>query len=50
VLVSQSTRDALGDRATVKPMKGLELKGVAKPVTGYVVEALAPYPDPEEPT
>jgi CheY-like chemotaxis protein len=45
VLVSQSTRDALGAGARVRPIDGLELKGVAAPVTGYVVEALAP---PEE--
>jgi adenylate cyclase len=42
VLVSQSTRDALGSRARVRPIDGLELKGVAAPVTGYVVETLAP--------
>jgi CheY-like chemotaxis protein/class 3 adenylate cyclase len=40
VLVSESTRDALGDRATVRPVAGLELKGVAEPVTAYVVESL----------
>ena len=46
VLVSQSTRDALGDRATVRAVAGLELKGVAQPVTGYIVESFAP----EEPS
>jgi adenylate cyclase len=42
VLVSKSTRDALGDRARVRELTGLALKGVAEPVTAYVVEALAP--------
>jgi adenylate cyclase len=42
VLVSQSTRDALGDRAHVRELPGLQLKGVAEPVTAYVVESLAP--------
>ncbi|HSS02770.1 MAG TPA: response regulator [Kofleriaceae bacterium] len=41
VLVSASTRAALGERAQVRAMPGLELKGVAAPVTGYVVESLA---------
>jgi len=40
VLVSKSTRDALGDRARVREMPGLALKGVKDPVTGYVVEAI----------
>ncbi len=40
VLVSRSTRDALGDLATVREVTGLQLKGVAEPVTGYVVEAI----------
>jgi CheY-like chemotaxis protein/class 3 adenylate cyclase len=42
VLVSQSTRDVLGDRATVREVTGLQLKGVSAPVTGYVVEEMAP--------
>jgi class 3 adenylate cyclase len=43
VLVSQSTRDVLGARALkVRAVPGLELKGVAEPVTGWVIEALAP--------
>ena len=42
VLVSQSTRDVLGDRAVVRAVPGLELKGVDRPVTGFVVESLAP--------
>jgi len=41
VLVSGSTRRALGDRATVSELPGLELKGIALPVTGYVIEAMA---------
>jgi class 3 adenylate cyclase len=41
VLVSQSTRDVLGEKARVRAVAGLELKGVAQPVTGWVVEALA---------
>jgi CheY-like chemotaxis protein/class 3 adenylate cyclase len=40
VLVSQSTRDVLGARARVRAVPGLELKGVAHPVTGWVVEHL----------
>jgi DNA-binding response OmpR family regulator len=42
VLVSQSTRDVLGDRATVREITGLQLKGVGHLVTGYVVEAIEP--------
>ena len=42
VLVSRSTRDVLGDRARVREIAGLQLKGVAQPVTAYVVESLAP--------
>jgi DNA-binding response OmpR family regulator len=42
VLVSQSTRDALGQLAQVREVPGLQLKGVEHPVTGYVVESLAP--------
>ncbi|MCW5806321.1 MAG: response regulator [Deltaproteobacteria bacterium] len=38
VLVSRSTRDVLGERARVREIPGLELKGVKEPVTGYVVE------------
>lgn len=41
VLVSQSTRDALGDLAIVEPIAGLELKGVSEPVTAYVVRSIA---------
>ncbi len=45
VLVSASTRAVLGPAATVREVTGLQLKGVAEPVTGYVVESI-----PEEPT
>jgi CheY-like chemotaxis protein len=41
VLVSASTRAVLGDKATVEPVQGLQLKGVAEPVTGYVVKTIA---------
>jgi adenylate cyclase len=40
VLVSASTRAALGPDARVSERPGLELKGVAGPVTGYLVDAL----------
>jgi class 3 adenylate cyclase len=40
VLVSAATRAVLGPRARVTELPGLALKGVAQPVTGYVVEAL----------
>src|SRR5262249_11453081 len=41
LLVSATRKDALGDRAVVRPLEGLQLKGVAEPVTGYVVESIA---------
>lgn len=44
VLVSRSTYDVLGDRARVREITGLELKGVAAPVTAYVVESLGEPP------
>ena len=44
VLISGSTRHALGARAQVSELPGLELKGVATPVTGYVVDALDAAP------
>jgi DNA-binding response OmpR family regulator len=40
VLIGESTRRALGELADVEPVEGLELKGVAQPVTAYVVRAL----------
>ena len=40
VLVSRSTREILGARAKVREVTGLQLKGVAEPVVGYVVEAI----------
>jgi adenylate cyclase len=42
VLVSASTVAAVGARGTFRALEGLQLKGVAAPVTGYVVEAIAP--------
>jgi class 3 adenylate cyclase len=42
VLISQSTRDALGDLIEVEQMPGLELKGVAEPVTAYSVLSIRP--------
>jgi CheY-like chemotaxis protein/class 3 adenylate cyclase len=44
VLISASTRGVLGARAQVSELPGLELKGVAAPVTGYVVASLAEVP------
>jgi adenylate cyclase len=40
VLISGSTRDAIGARVQLSELAGLQLKGVATPVTGYVVESL----------
>ncbi len=40
VLVSKSTVDSIGERASFTPLPGLQLKGVAVPVTGYVAEAI----------
>lgn len=37
VFISQSTRDALGDRISVEPVPGVTLKGVTEPVTGFIV-------------
>ena len=41
VMISQSTRDALGDLIRARAVPGLELKGVKEPVVGYVVESIA---------
>ena len=41
VLISASTRVMLGERAQVREVPGLALKGIAAPVTGYIVESLA---------
>ena len=46
VLVSRSTREVLGDRARVRELPGLQLKGIAEPVTAYVVESLVPEEQP----
>jgi len=48
VMISQSTRDALGDLIQVQPAARLELKGVKEPVMGYVVESIAPRREPPE--
>jgi DNA-binding response OmpR family regulator len=48
VLVSKTTRDALGDKARVREVAGLQLKGVDVPVTGYVIESLDPEEAPHE--
>lgn len=45
VLISASTRAPLGDRVVVREIAGLALKGIAAPVVGYVVEAIAPPRD-----
>jgi class 3 adenylate cyclase len=42
VLVSKSTRDVLGDMVQATPIEGLQLKGIALPVTGYVISAIEP--------
>jgi class 3 adenylate cyclase len=42
VMISQSTRDHLGDMITVEAVPGLDLKGVLEPVTGYVVRSITP--------
>ncbi len=41
VLISASTRVTLGERAQVTEVPGLTLKGIAAPVTGYIVKSLA---------
>jgi CheY-like chemotaxis protein/class 3 adenylate cyclase len=46
VLVSQSTRDVLGDRARARELPGLSLKGIAQPVNAFVVEALLEQEEP----
>jgi CheY-like chemotaxis protein/class 3 adenylate cyclase len=40
VMVSQSTYDALPEGVTSEPIPGIELKGVAEPVTGWVIHTL----------
>jgi CheY-like chemotaxis protein/class 3 adenylate cyclase len=40
VLISAATLAGLGARAQVSELPGLELKGVATPVTGYVVDGI----------
>ena len=41
-MISQSTRDALGELIQVEAAAGLELKGVKEPVMGYIVRSIAP--------
>ncbi len=42
VLISESTKEALGNQATTVAHPGLVLKGVDTPVTGYEVTTMAP--------
>ncbi|MBK8251322.1 MAG: response regulator [Polyangiaceae bacterium] len=48
VMISQSTRDEVGDWIVATPSEGLTLKGVAEPVIGYVVESIRPQPRDNE--
>jgi DNA-binding response OmpR family regulator len=48
VLISQSTRERLGDLIEVREVSGLELKGVSGPVTAYQVVAVAPRAEEDE--
>ncbi len=47
-VISQSTRDALGDAVVVRPVPGLSLKGVSEPVVAYVVESITAPASAEE--
>jgi adenylate cyclase len=47
VLISASTAAVLGDLAEIEPLPGLKLKGVAEPVTAYVVRSLRRAPGRE---
>jgi DNA-binding response OmpR family regulator len=49
VLISQSTRDLLGDLVDAETVTGVNLKGVSEPVTAYVVRKIA-EPKPEQTT
>lgn len=42
VLISQSTKDAIGEGLVVEEKPGLKLKGVTEPVVAYVVLSLSP--------
>jgi class 3 adenylate cyclase len=44
VLVSAATRARLGDGVRCSELPGLVLKGVAEPVTGYLIEAIDDAP------
>ena len=48
VMISQSTRDALGELIVARAADKLELKGVKEPVVGYVVESIAPRRETDE--
>jgi adenylate cyclase len=48
VMVSQSTRDVIGDLMVAEAAEGLTLKGVSEPVVGYVVKSIAPRQKMEE--
>ncbi len=48
VMISQSTRDAVGDLVVARAADKLELKGVKEPVVGYVVESIAPRCEPDQ--
>ncbi|MFO0611840.1 MAG: response regulator [Polyangiaceae bacterium] len=45
VMVSASTREALGDKVKARAVEGLELKGVAEPVVAWVIESIEPRED-----
>ncbi len=42
VLISESTRESLGDAVEVEKVHGLELKGVEELVNAYVVKSVRP--------
>ena len=48
VMISQSTREALGELIVARAADKLELKGVKEPVVGYVVESIAPRRETDE--
>ena len=46
VLISESTREALGETIVVEEKEGLKLKGVDKPVRAFVVRSILPAGEP----
>jgi CheY-like chemotaxis protein len=42
LMISESTRELLGDMLEAEAAADLELKGVAEPVTGYIVKSIRP--------